>query len=285
MTSPTQPTAPAGPVITKIGSDLARRAPVRRGPVGPPASHRRRGEGSAGPGRDAARRPSRAARPSTSSTSSRKRKTPVERLSVECHRRASAGVSATLMKLELEYTHRRRGHRARTRRARDAAVVRDATARSAASLAPDIDVDASLTLNGEKGSAREAERSGRRTRSRLASTGSWSASKRMRKGRRMAALSLSGGCRTATRSAARTRVDRVDHQLLLHEAPSAKEPRPHRSNGNVEHLGRGFVGLILDVHDQQRGAERLRDVVERVRRWPARGRDASARRRARSAPP
>lgn len=59
-------------------------------------------------------------------------------------------------------------------------------------------------------------------------------------------------------------VDRVSEQLLLHEASTTEQPRPDRTNRNAEDFGGRFVRLIFYIHNNQRGAEWFRDLIQRL---------------------
>src|SRR3954469_21852832 len=69
-----------------------------------------------------------------------------------------------------------------------------------------------------------------------------------------------------------TRVSHVAglrHQHLLHQPAAAEEPRPYRAYRNTKDRRRGFVGLVLDVHEHQRRLERLGQLGESaLDRWP-----------------
>jgi hypothetical protein len=53
-------------------------------------------------------------------------------------------------------------------------------------------------------------------------------------------------------------------QLLLHEASTTEQPRPDRTNRHTEYLGGRFVRLVFYIHNNQRGAEWFRNLVQRV---------------------
>jgi putative redox protein len=81
-----------------------------------------------------------------------KRKTPVERLSVSVTAERRAEFPRRVQRIEIEYRIDGAGiERAHAERAMQLSFERYCSV--AASLAPDIDVEASLTLNGEKGPA------------------------------------------------------------------------------------------------------------------------------------
>jgi hypothetical protein len=56
----------------------------------------------------------------------------------------------------------------------------------------------------------------------------------------------------------------VREQLLLHEASTTEQPRPDRTNRNTEDLGGRFVRLVFYIHNNQRGAEWFRNLVQRI---------------------
>ena len=53
-------------------------------------------------------------------------------------------------------------------------------------------------------------------------------------------------------------------QLLLHEASTTEQPRPDRTNRHTEDLGGRFVRLVFYIHNNQRGAEWFRNLVQRI---------------------
>lgn len=56
--------------------------------------------------------------------------------------------------------------------------------------------------------------------------------------------------------------------MLLHKASTTEQPRPHRTNRHSENLGGRLVRLVFYIHNNQRGAEWFRNVVQRLRdRW------------------
>ncbi len=59
-------------------------------------------------------------------------------------------------------------------------------------------------------------------------------------------------------------VHRVSEQLLLHKASTTEQPRPHRTNRHAKNLSGRFVRLVLYIHNNQRGAEWFRNVVQRL---------------------
>lgn len=149
MTSPTQPTAPAGPVITKTEVTWRGERLFDAGPSG--RQHRIDAGAKEAPG------PVETLLGSIASCSAvdiidiiGKRKTAVERLSVSVVGERRPEFPRRLMKLHLEYTIDGAGiEREHAERAMQLSFERYCSV--AASLAPDIIVDASLTLNGEKG--------------------------------------------------------------------------------------------------------------------------------------
>jgi putative redox protein len=149
VTSPTQPTAPAGPVITKTEVTWRGERLFDAGPSG--RQHRIDAGAKEAPG------PVETLLGSIATCSSvdiidiiAKRKTPIERLSVTVVGERRPEYPRRLMKLHLEYTIDGAGiEREHAERAMQLSFERYCSV--AASLAPDIVVDASLTLNGEKG--------------------------------------------------------------------------------------------------------------------------------------
>lgn len=151
MTSPTQTTAPAGPVITK--SEVTWRG-ERMFDAGPPGrQHRIDAAAKEAPG------PVETLLGSIAACSAvdiidiiAKRKTPVERLAVSVVGERRPEFPRRLMKLHLEYRIDGAGiEREHAERAMQLSFERYCSV--ASSLAPDIAVDATLTLNGEKGEA------------------------------------------------------------------------------------------------------------------------------------
>lgn len=53
-------------------------------------------------------------------------------------------------------------------------------------------------------------------------------------------------------------------QLLLHEASTTEQPRPDRTNRHTEDLSGRFVRLVFYIHNNQRGAEWFRNLVQRL---------------------
>jgi putative redox protein len=149
VTSPTESTAPAGPVITK--TEVSWRG-ERLFDAGPPGRQHRIDAGAKeAPG------PVETLLGSIATCSSvdiidiiAKRKTPVERLSVSIAGERRPEYPRRLMKLHIEYRIDGAGiERQHAERAMQLSFERYCSV--AASLAPDIVVDATLTLNGEKG--------------------------------------------------------------------------------------------------------------------------------------
>ena len=149
MTSPIQPTAPAGPVITKTEVTWRGERLFDAGPSG--RQHRIDAGAKEAPG------PVETLLGSIATCSAvdiidiiAKRKTPVERLTVAVVGERRPEFPRRLMKLHLEYAIDGAGiEREHAERAMQLSFERYCSV--AASLAPDIVVDASLTLNGEKG--------------------------------------------------------------------------------------------------------------------------------------
>lgn len=148
MTSPAQPKAPAGPVISK--TEVTWRG-ERLFDAGPPGRQHRIDAGAKeAPG------PVETLLGSIATCSSvdiidilGKRKTPVERLSVSVVGERRPEFPRRLMKLHLEYRIEGAGiEREHAERAMQLSFERYCSV--AASLAPDIVVDATLELNGEK---------------------------------------------------------------------------------------------------------------------------------------
>ena len=148
MTSPTQPTAPAGPVITKTEVTWRGERLFDAGPSG--RQHRIDAGAKEAPG------PVETLLGSIATCSSvdiidiiAKRKTPVERLSVTVVGERRPEYPRRLMKLHLEFRIEGAGiEREHAERAMQLSFERYCSV--AASLAPDIEVDATLVLNGEK---------------------------------------------------------------------------------------------------------------------------------------
>lgn len=148
MTSPAQPAAPAGPVISK--SEVTWRG-ERLFDAGPPGRQHRIDAGAKeGPG------PVETLLSAIATCSSvdiidiiAKRKTPVERLTVSVVGERRPEFPRRLMKLHLEFHIDGAGiEREHAERAMQLSFERYCSV--AASLAPDIEVDATLVLNGEK---------------------------------------------------------------------------------------------------------------------------------------
>jgi putative redox protein len=151
VTSPTQASAPAGPVITK--TEVTWRG-ERMFDAGPPGrQHRIDAAAKEAPG------PVETLLGSIATCSAvdiidiiAKRKTQVERLSVSVVGERRPEYPRRLMKVHLEYSIDGPGiEREHAERAMQLSFERYCSV--AASLAPDIAVDATLTLNGEKGEA------------------------------------------------------------------------------------------------------------------------------------
>ena len=149
MTSPTQTSAPAGPVITKTEVTWRGERLFDAGPSG--RQHRIDAGAKEAPG------PVETLLGSIATCSAvdiidiiAKRKTPVERLAVSVVGERRPEYPRRLMKLHLEYRIDGAGiEREHAERAMQLSFERYCSV--AASLAPDIVVDATLTLNGEKG--------------------------------------------------------------------------------------------------------------------------------------
>src|SRR5689334_18683415 len=54
----------------------------------------------------------------------------------------------------------------------------------------------------------------------------------------------------------------VGEQRVLQQATSAEEPRAHGADGHVENLGRRLVRLVLDIDEDDGGAEGFLQVVQ-----------------------
>jgi len=151
VTSPTQTSAPAGPVITKTEVTWRGERLFDAGPAG--RQHRIDAAAKEAPG------PVETLLGSIATCSAvdiidiiAKRKTPVERLAVSIVGERRPEYPRRLMKLHLEYRIDGAGiEREHAERAMQLSFERYCSV--AASLAPDIVVDATLTLNGEKGQA------------------------------------------------------------------------------------------------------------------------------------
>ena len=149
MTSPTQTSAPAGPVITKTEVTWRGERLFDAGPAG--RQHRIDAAAKEAPG------PVETLLGSIATCSAvdiidiiAKRKTPVERLAVSVVGERRPEYPRRLMKLHLEYRIDGAGiEREHAERAMQLSFERYCSV--ASSLAPDIVVDATLTLNGEKG--------------------------------------------------------------------------------------------------------------------------------------
>jgi putative redox protein len=151
VTSPTQANAPAGPVITKTEVTWRGERLFDAGPAG--RQHRVDAGAKEAPG------PVETLLGSIATCSAvdiidiiAKRKTAVERLSVSVVGERRPEYPRRLMKLHLEYRIDGTGiEREHAERAMQLSFERYCSV--AASLAPDIVVDATLVLNGEKGEA------------------------------------------------------------------------------------------------------------------------------------
>ena len=151
MTSPTQTSAPPGPVITTTEVTWRGERLFDAGPAG--RQHRVDAAAKEAPG------PVESLLGSIATCSAvdiidiiAKRKTPVERLSVSVVGERRPEFPRRLMKLHIEYRIDGAGiERQHAERAMQLSFERYCSV--AASLASDIVVDASLTLNGEKGEA------------------------------------------------------------------------------------------------------------------------------------
>ena len=152
MSAPTQPTEaakPTGPVITKTEVTWRGERLFDAGPAG--RQHRIDAGAKEAPG------PVETLLSAIATCSSvdiidiiAKRKTPVERLSVSVVGERRPEFPRRLMKLQIEYRIDGAGiEREHAERAMQLSFERYCSV--AASLAPDIQVEASLTLNGEKG--------------------------------------------------------------------------------------------------------------------------------------
>jgi len=149
VTSPTQTSAPAGPVITKTEVTWRGERLFDAGPAG--RQHRIDAGAKEAPG------PVETLLGSIATCSAvdiidiiAKRKTPVERLAVSVVGERRPEYPRRLMKLHLEYRIDGAGiEREHAERAMQLSFERYCSV--ASSLAPDIVVDATLTLNGEKG--------------------------------------------------------------------------------------------------------------------------------------
>src|SRR5690349_9819874 len=58
-------------------------------------------------------------------------------------------------------------------------------------------------------------------------------------------------------------VARVGHEFFLEDAAPAEQPGAHGSDWDTKDLRRGLVGLVLEVDQQDRGLERLVQLIER----------------------
>lgn len=151
MTSPAQPTAPAGPVITKTEVTWRGERLFDAGPAG--RQHRIDAGAKEAPG------PVETLLGAIATCSAvdiidiiAKRKTPVERFSATVVGERRPEFPRRLMKLHIEYSIDGAGiEREHAERAMQLSFEKYCSV--ASSLAPDIVVDASLTLNGEKGQA------------------------------------------------------------------------------------------------------------------------------------
>lgn len=147
MTSPTQPAAPAGPVITKTEVTWRGERLFDAGPAG--RQHRIDAAAKEAPG------PVETLLSAVATCSSvdiidilAKRRTPVERLSVSVVGERRPEFPRRVMKMHIEFTIDGAGiEREHAERALQLSFERYCSV--AASLAPDIEVDAALVLNGE----------------------------------------------------------------------------------------------------------------------------------------
>ena len=187
-----------------------------------------------------------------------KRKTPVERLVGQDHRRTGGPTirgGSCASRSNSRSTAPRSSASTRSGRS---TCRSSATARSPASLAPDIVAETRLTLNGE------SRRSGSTARLDARRGAEPRATRRLRR---------FDADRWATRRR-EARVERVRHELLLHQPAPAEQTRAHRPDRHAKHLGGGLVRLILDVDDDRASSGMAREPSPARRRSPARDRAA-----------